>query len=104
MNPPDKLYAKKEFIDWASFIQHHGKRVSDTGRSKAKPMRQGEFMKWATNVKSQPCQTRRRRIRGTNSRLIQPLAETTMVSGVGCSCGFPTRIMGVGFVFKGYGS
>ena len=52
LNPPHQLYAKKQFIDWANFVESHGKRVSETDRSKAKPMWKCEFMKWCMDVKA----------------------------------------------------
>lgn len=52
LNPPDKRYARKQFIDWGSFVKSHGKRTSKIDRSKCCPMTEGEFMQWATSTKA----------------------------------------------------
>ncbi|CAK9082469.1 Uncharacterized protein SCF082_LOCUS39189 [Durusdinium trenchii] len=54
MNPPDQRYARKQCIDWAAFKQKHGRRTEIIDRSKCTPMWEGEFLKWAENVKALP--------------------------------------------------
>ena len=49
-NPPDKMYAKKKFIDWARFRTVYGKTISNTDRNKTKPMWKGQFLLWAKNI------------------------------------------------------
>ena len=51
-NLPEQMYVKKKFIDWARFKTMYGRSVTDTDRTKAKPMWKGEFIKWATGVKA----------------------------------------------------
>ena len=52
INPPDARYARKQFIDWAAFRQTHGQRSSKIDRSKCAPFTEGEFKRWAMNVKA----------------------------------------------------
>ncbi|CAE7796767.1 unnamed protein product [Symbiodinium necroappetens] len=49
-NPPDQMYKKKKFIDWAAFRTIHGKTISNTERNKTKPMWRGQFLLWAKNI------------------------------------------------------
>ena len=74
---PGRTYSRKVFIDWASFVQSHGKYAADIDRSKSKTMWKGEFMRWPVNIKALSDEE-------AGSR------ETTWATTAGCSCGCPT--------------